>query len=49
MGCCCCLCVAQGFGTVRFTNTDAANRAVAQFNETVLEGRTLSVFIDKWN
>jgi hypothetical protein len=39
---------AQGFGTVRFTNPDAALKAIANFHERELEGRRLAVFLDKY-
>jgi hypothetical protein len=37
----------QGWGTVRFTTTEAANAAIEQFHGSSLEGRTLTVFLDK--
>lgn len=39
----------QGYGTVRFTTKEAADAAVARYNGTDLEGRTLAVFIDRFN
>uniref|UniRef100_A0A7S0WHE3 RRM domain-containing protein n=1 Tax=Chlamydomonas leiostraca TaxID=1034604 RepID=A0A7S0WHE3_9CHLO len=38
----------RGYGTVRFTTTDAAQAAIDKFNESEWEGRTLSVFMDKF-
>lgn len=38
----------QGFGTVRFSNTDAAQRAIGKWHEQELEGRRLAVFLDKY-
>jgi RNA recognition motif-containing protein len=38
---------AQGWGTVRFTTTDAAQAAIDRFHGSDLEGRTLTVFLDK--
>lgn len=38
----------QGYGTVRFTTAEAAQRAIEKFNEAEWEGRTLSVFMDKF-
>ena len=41
-------CLPQGFGTVRFSNTDAAQRAIGKWHEQELEGRRLAVFLDKY-
>ncbi|KAG2501832.1 hypothetical protein HYH03_000331 [Edaphochlamys debaryana] len=38
----------RGYGTVKFTTKEAADAAVARFNETDLEGRRLAVFIDRY-
>jgi hypothetical protein len=32
---------------VRFTSTEAAEKAIADFHGSTLEGRTLTVFLDK--
>jgi RNA recognition motif-containing protein len=40
--------VAQGFGTVRFYTAEHANEAIEKYHDTDLEGRKLSVFIDKF-
>ncbi|KAF8065826.1 haloacid dehalogenase-like protein [Scenedesmus sp. PABB004] len=37
----------KGWGTVRFTTKEAANAAIEQFHGSELEGRTLTVFLDK--
>jgi RNA recognition motif-containing protein len=37
----------QGWGTVRFTSKEAAAAAIEQFHGSQLEGRTLTVFLDK--
>jgi RNA recognition motif-containing protein len=37
----------QGWGTVRFTTKDAASFAIEKFHGSQLEGRTLTVFLDK--
>jgi RNA recognition motif-containing protein len=37
----------KGWGTVRFTSTEAAEKAIADFHGSTLEGRTLTVFLDK--
>jgi RNA recognition motif-containing protein len=37
----------KGWGTVRFTSKEAANAAIEQFHGSQLEGRTLTVFLDK--
>ncbi len=37
----------QGWGTVRFVTTDAASKAIEDFHGSQLEGRTLTVFLDK--
>lgn len=42
------LCCEQGYGTVRFTTKDDAEKAIADFHGTDLEGRTLAVKIDKY-
>lgn len=39
----------RGYGTVRFTSNEAAQVAIDKFNQTELEGRTLAVFMDKYN
>lgn len=39
--------VLQGWGTVRFATTEAATAAIEQFHGSQLEGRTLTVFLDK--
>lgn len=38
----------RGFGTVRFSSPEAAQAAIAKFHETELEGRNLSVFLDRF-
>lgn len=38
----------QGYGTVRFLNAEAAQRAVAKFDNFEWDGRTLKVFIDRY-
>jgi hypothetical protein len=38
----------RGYGTVRFTGVDTANIAIEKFNGTELEGRTLTVKLDKF-
>lgn len=38
----------QGFGTVRFTNSDAAQRGIGRWHEQELEGRKLTVFLDRY-
>ena len=38
----------QGYGTVRFTTKEDAEKAIADFHGTDLEGRALAVKIDKW-
>jgi hypothetical protein len=38
----------QGFGTVRFHTVEKATEAIEKYNETDLEGRSLSVFVDKF-
>jgi hypothetical protein len=38
----------QGYGTVRFTTAEAAQAAIDRFNGSTLEGRTLTVFVDKY-
>lgn len=38
----------KGFGTVRFTTTEAAQAAIDQFNGTDLEGRNLVVKMDAY-
>lgn len=40
-------CWPQGWGTVRFTTTESAGTAIEQFHGSQLEGRTLTVFLDK--
>eukprot|EP00878_Enallax_costatus_P026959 GHUV01028975.1.p1 GENE.GHUV01028975.1~~GHUV01028975.1.p1 ORF type:complete len:138 (-),score=37.01 GHUV01028975.1:660-1073(-) len=37
----------KGWGTVRFNTKEAANAAIEQFHGSQLEGRTLTVFLDK--
>ena len=37
----------QGYGTVRFTTKEDAEKAITDFHGTDLEGRTLAVKIDK--
>jgi hypothetical protein len=37
----------QGYGTVHFLTTEEAEKAIADFNGTDLEGRALAVKIDK--
>ena len=37
----------QGYGTVRFTTKEDAEKAIADFHATDLEGRALAVKIDK--
>jgi RNA recognition motif-containing protein len=37
----------KGWGTVRFTTKDAASFAIEKFHGSQLEGRTLTVFLDK--
>jgi RNA recognition motif-containing protein len=44
---CLAACYLQGWGTVRFTTKEAANAAIEQFHGSTLEGRTLTVFLDK--
>mmetsp|Transcript_23335 Transcript_23335/g.69320 ORF Transcript_23335/g.69320 Transcript_23335/m.69320 type:complete len:136 (+) Transcript_23335:458-865(+) len=38
----------RGFGTVKFTNADAAQRAIALWHEQDLDGRRVAVFLDKF-
>ena len=55
---CCCTCnpaptvspspQPQGYGTVRFTTPEAAQRAIGRYDNQQWDGRTLSVFIDKF-
>ena len=42
------LCCVQGYGTVRFTTKEDAEKAIADFHGTDLEGRALAVKIDKY-
>ena len=37
----------QGYGTVRFSSKEEAEKAIADFNGTELEGRALAVKVDK--
>lgn len=37
----------KGWGTVRFTTTEGASAAIEAFHGSQLEGRTLTVFLDK--
>ena len=37
----------QGYGTVRFSSKEEAEKAIEDFNGTELEGRALAVKIDK--
>ena len=39
--------VLQGYGTVRFSSKEEAEKAIEDFNGTELEGRALAVKIDK--
>lgn len=38
----------RGYGTVRFTSAEAAQAAIAAFNTRDCDGRSLSVFMDKF-
>jgi RNA recognition motif-containing protein len=38
----------RGYGTVRFTGIESANSAIEKYNGTELEGRTLTVKLDKF-
>jgi RNA recognition motif-containing protein len=38
----------RGYGTVRYETPEEAEAAIEQFNGSELEGRTLSVRLDKW-
>ncbi len=38
----------QGYGTVRFEATEAAQKAIEDFNGYELEGRTLTVRLDRY-
>jgi RNA recognition motif-containing protein len=38
----------RGYGTVRYETTEEAEGAIEQFNGYELEGRTLSVRLDKY-
>ena len=38
----------RGFGTVRFGTTEAANAAIEKFNDTEIDGRQISVRLDKY-
>lgn len=38
----------RGYGTVRFTVAESANAAIEKYNGTELEGRTLTVKLDKF-
>jgi RNA recognition motif-containing protein len=38
----------QGYGTVRFSNEEAAQRAVAKFDNMEWDGRSLKVFVDRY-
>uniref|UniRef100_A0A7S0YB34 RRM domain-containing protein n=1 Tax=Polytomella parva TaxID=51329 RepID=A0A7S0YB34_9CHLO len=38
----------RGFGTIRFTNAEDAQRAINKFNRTELAGRNISVFLDRY-
>ena len=38
----------RGFGTVRFSTTEAANAAIEKFNDTEIEERQISVRLDKY-
>lgn len=40
-------CCVQGYGTVRFTTKEDAEKAIADFHGTELESRALAVKIDK--
>ena len=42
------MCDLQGYGTVRFATAEAAQAAIDRFNGSTLEGRTLTVFQDKY-
>ena len=37
----------QGYGTVRFSSKEEAEKAIEDFNGTELEGRALAVKVDK--
>jgi RNA recognition motif-containing protein len=39
---------AQGYGTVRFENPEAAQAAITAFHQTDLAGRTLAVRLDRY-
>lgn len=38
----------RGFGTVRFESAEQAQQAIEQFHNSELEGRTLTVRLDKF-
>lgn len=38
----------RGYGTVRFTEPEYATQAIEKYHGTQLEGRTLTVFLDKY-
>ena len=38
----------QGYGTVKFDNTEAAQKAIEQFHGSECEGRTLTVKLDQY-
>ena len=38
----------RGYGTVRYETAEEAQSAIEQYNGTELEGRTLSVRLDKY-
>ena len=41
-------CFGQGYGTVRFDSPATAQSAISAFHGTELEGRTLTVKLDKY-
>lgn len=39
--------IMQGYGTVRFSSTEEAQKAIAEYNGIEVEGRSLSLKIDQ--
>lgn len=40
--------LAQGYGTIKLSSAELAQKAVEEFNGTELEGRSLTVKIDQY-
>ena len=43
-----CCAILQGYGTVKFDSTEAAQGAIDKFHGTDCEGRTLTVKLDQY-